>query len=410
MYNKGNKNFNQALAILSTLFFIWGLITVLNFMMVEKFMVLFTIQNPYILNTSFFGAYLLVSYPAGKLIDKIGYKNSMVTGILVSAVGCFIFCPSAAYQSYSLLLISLFVLGSGIAILQVSANPYVALLGPRGLGASKLTFVQAFNSLGTFLAPLLAAGLFMKIAGFTEESLLLMPSEEKLQAIIDYVQMPYLILGIALIILALFISFSEIPILDTSEFKPLLLTETPPKKYLLQVPHIWMGALAIFLYVGSEVSIGQYLVNKSTNTASYDFLIRLYLGAAMMGRFLGWILLRYIGPRKSITLFSGSAILLLIIYFLFNTTAIGLTAIGLIGFSNSILFPCIFTLGIDGMGKYSEEASSILNMAIIGGALLPFLFVSLPGTLGFLLPMLSYVFIIYYGLKGSKYLKRTNFY
>ncbi len=410
MYNKGNKNFNQALAILSTLFFIWGLITVLNLMMVEKFITIFNIQNAYILNGAFFGAYLLVSFPAGRLIDKIGYKSGMVSGILIGAIGCFLFCPAAAFQSYALLLIALFVLGSGITILQVSANPYVALLGPRGLGASKLTFVQAFNSLGTFFAPLLAAGFFMKIAGFSDESLLLLPSEEQRQALIAYVQMPYLMLGVAFIILALLIGFSEIPILDTSGFKPLIEETIPPRKYVLQTPHIWMGALAIFLYVGSEVAIGQFLVNKSSLDSSLDGLVRFYWGAAMVGRFVGWILLRSLSPRKSIALFAGSAILLLFIYFMFSDNTIGLWALALIGFSNSILFPCIFTLGIDGMGKNSEESSAALNMAIVGGAVLPFLFASVPGNSGFLLPILSYVFIIYYGLKGSKYLKRTNFY
>jgi FHS family L-fucose permease-like MFS transporter len=405
MYNKGNKNYNQALTLLSTLFFIWGLITVLNFMLVKKFVIIFSIEKPYVLNVAFFGAYLLVSYPAAKLMDKIGYKNGMIAGILVGAIGCFLFCPAAAFQSYSLLLIALFVLGSGITLLQVSANPYVALLGPRGMGASKLTLVQAFNSMGTYLAPLFATGLFMKIAGLTEVSLAAMPSEEYKQALIAYVQMPYLLLGVAFILLALLIGFSEIPLLDTSTFQPLIEEEMPPRKYVLQVPHVLMGALAIFLYVGAEVAIGQYLVTKSPG-----IYVQFYWAAAMAGRFGGTILLRFLSPRKSMAIFAGSAIFLLIIYFLFNDQSIGLWALALIGLSNSLLFPCIFTMGIDGMGKYSEESSAVLNMAIVGGAVLPFLISFIPGIAGFLLPLVSYMFIIYYGLHGSKYPKRTNFY
>lgn len=412
MYNTGNKNYNQALAILSTLFFIWGLITVLNFMLVEKFMVIFSLSayQSYFLNVAFFGAYLLVSYPSGKLIDLIGYKTSMVAGILVGALGCFLFCPAAAYRSYNLLLFALFVLGSGITLLQIAANPYVALLGPRGLGASKLTLVQAFNSLGTFLAPLFAAGMFMKIAGVTEDSLAAMTPEELKIALVEYVQMPYLMLGVAFILLALLIGFSEMPVLETSSFQPLIEEQTPPRKYVLQVPHVFMGTLAIFLYVGAEVAIGQYLVGKSEIDSSLKTLVKFYWGAAMVGRFLGSALLHVLSPRKSMALFAGSAVLLLLAYLVLGDTNTGLWALALIGFSNSILFPCIFTMGLDGMGKDSEESAAFLNMAIVGGAVLPFLFSSINGSVAFLLPMISYAFIIYYGMKGSRYTKRTNFY
>ena len=196
MYNKGSKNYNQALAILSTLFFIWGLITVLNFMLVETFMAIFSLSlvESYMLNVAFFGAYLVVSYPTSLLIDKVGYKNVMISGILVGSFGSILFLPAAAFQSYGLLLLALFVLGSGITMLQVSSNSYVALLGPRGFGASKLTLVQAFNSLGTYLAPLFAAGLFMKIAGINDGSLMSMSPEEYKQALIGSVSYTHLTL------------------------------------------------------------------------------------------------------------------------------------------------------------------------------------------------------------------------
>ncbi|HVD98221.1 MAG TPA: sugar MFS transporter [Cytophagaceae bacterium] len=407
MYNTGNKNYNQALAILSTLFFIWGLITVLNFMLVEKFMIIFSLSSyeSYFLNVAFFGAYLLVSYPSGKLIDLIGYKTGMVMGILIGAFGCFLFCPAAAYQSYGLLLLALFVLGSGITLLQVSANPYVALLGPHGLGASKLTLVQAFNSLGTFLAPLFAAGFFMKIAGLTKNSLATMKPEELREALIAYVQMPYLILGVAFILLALLIGFSEIPVLDTADAQPSAKEEVNNSSgpYILKFPHVWMGALAIFLYVGIEVAIGQYLVSIYERNASSDFFIKFYWGAAMIGRFIGAGLLRVLSPRKGLAIFASSAVFLLLFYIIFRESDAGLWALSLIGLSNSILFPCIFTMGIDGMGKYAEESSALLNMAIVGGAIIPFLFSSVPFYLAFLLPVASYAFIIYYGLKGSRH-------
>ncbi len=412
MYNKGNKNYNQALALLSTLFFIWGLITVLNFMLVEKFMIIFSLNQDqaYLLNLAFFGAYLLFSYPSGKIIDKIGYKSGMVSGVLIGAFGSLLFCPAAAYQSFALLLVALFVLGSGITLLQVSANPYVALLGPRGQGASKLTLVQAFNSLGTYLAPLFAGGLFMKIANLTEDSYKAMNDQERIHALIGYVQMPYLMLGIIFVMLALLIGFSEIPVLDTSSFHPLIEEAVPPRKYSWLVPHVLMGTVAVFLYVGSEVAIGQYLLKKAEANHSLDNLVKFYWGAAMIGRFVGTLLLRFLSPRKSMAIFSGSAILFLIFFLLFSNSTTGLWALALIGFSNSILFPSIFTMGLDGMGKNAEESSSLLNMAIVGGAILPVLFFSIPGNIGFILPLFSYAFIIYYGLKGSKYVKRTNFY
>ena len=411
MYNKENKNYNQALTILSTLFFIWGLITVLNFMLLEKFMIVFSLstRESYLLNIAFFSAFLLFSYPSGKLIDKIGYKNGMMMGILIGATGCLLFCPAAAYQSFGLLLIALFVLGSGITLLQVAANPYVALLGPKGYGASKLTLVQAFNSLGTFLAPLLATGFFMKIAGVTPDSLKSMAAEDRIVTLIGYIQMPYLILGIAFILLALLIGFSEIPVLDTSDFEPLI-EDNITGKSVLQVPHVWMGTLAIFLYVGSEVAIGQYLLNKAESDHSLGTLVKFYWGAAMVGRFIGTFLLRVLSPRKSIAIFSASAIVFILTYLLFSDGQTMLWALALIGFSNSILFPSIFTIGIDGMGKNAEESSAYLNMAIVGGAVLPILFFSIPGKTSFILPLLSYAFIVYYGLKGSRFVKRKIFY
>jgi FHS family L-fucose permease-like MFS transporter len=250
----------------------------------------------------------------------------------------------------------------------------------------------------------------MKIAGINESSLISMSPEEYKLALIGYIQMPYLIIGVFFILLALLIGLSETPMLDTSTFNPLIEEGVPPRKYSIQTPHVWMGVLAIFLYVGSEVAIGQYIVAKVSEKESLSHLVKIYWGSAMIGRFIGYFLLKYMSPRKGIAVFSIVALLLLSGFLVFNEHWIGLYALAFVGLANSILFPCVFTLGIDGMGKKVEQSSAFLNMAIVGGAVLPFLFFSLPDYLAFVLPIISYGYIIFYGLKGSRYTKHTNFY
>ncbi len=403
---KESPNYTIVFAVLSTLFFMWGLITVTNIMLANDLRTVF--QLSYVeaisMNFLFFATYFVMAVPSGKLIDKIGYRKGMMTGLGLAAAGCFLAYPATGMRSYSFFMTALFIQATGITILQVAANPYVALLGSRGRGASKLTLVQAFNSLGAFVATLFASGFLMELSGLNERSYFDMSPEEIRNSVVHFVQLPFVLLGVVLLLLGIFLFFSRLPKINTKEIEPLVLESNPPRTQVWQFSHAGLGALAIFAYVGAEVTIGTYLASAASELAV------LYWGGAMVGRFVGSALLVKVSPRKSIGIFSIIASLLVIGFMLIDTQ-ISIYAIVAVGLFNSVLFPCIFTMGIDGLGKFSEEGSAMLIMAIVGGAIIPFVSHALiEGKAGFILPVLCYIFIAYFGLKGSRYPKRTNFY
>ncbi len=418
LYTRDKRNNAGVLIVLSTLFFMWGLITVLNFMLVDELKTVFqmTPAEALLVNFIFFATYFIIAIPAGSIINRYGYKNAIIWGIVIAGFGCMLFYPAVENRSYGIFILSLFVLATGITVLQVGANAYVVLVGNRARGAARLTLVQAFNSLGAFLAPLFAAGLFMRVAGLTEESRLAMSPEEFVAATIKYVQLPYLGLGAILFLLALFVGFSRLPKLNTEVADPLAKTKENTQRFILQFPHVVMGGLAIFCYVGAEVTIGRFLANAVGANMAPEIAVPMYWGGALIGRFVGVALLSKVSPRKLIGINSMIAALLVTlaimlsgsltpdnIYFIFAS----------VGLFNSVLFPCIYTMGIDGLGRYSEEGSSVLIMSIVGGAIIPMIWgnlfeVSL--TASFVLIVISYLYICFFGFKGSRYEKRTNFY
>ncbi|WMJ71797.1 sugar MFS transporter [Cytophagaceae bacterium ABcell3] len=400
--NTESSNRTSSLIVLSTLFFMWGFITVINLMLIDELMLAFELDltEMLIINLAFFGTYFIISVPAGKLINNIGYKNGIISGVILAGIGCMLYYPAAEERSYPLVLLSTFVLASGITILQVGANPYVVLISRRGTEASRLTLVQAFNALGTVLASLLAIGLFYNLADYSPQAHEAMSPEEIKRSAANYVQLPYLIMGAVMFLLALLIGFSKLPKVITHEMEPLVKEpEDGPRRFVLQFPHLVLGAVAIFAYVGAEVTLGTYITRAAEDLAKY------YWGGAMAGRFLGAFLLMSFSPRKLIGVFSTIAALLVLTYILSGpATDPSLWPIIAVGLFNSILFPCIFAMGIHGLGKFSEEGSSILIMSIVGGAVIPFIFFNIESTTAaFFLPILCYLYISYYGFKGSIY-------
>ena len=418
-YSPTLVNQKAVLAVLSVLFFMWGLITVLNSILMPDLQLVFELSyhEALLLNIAFFGTYFLVSTPAGKLINNVGFRKGIVTGIAIAALGCFVFYFAAENRSYPLFLFALFVLGSGITILQTGANPYVALIGKKERSAARLTLVQAFNSLGALAAAFIGAAMLKMGQGKTSVEAL--DPEAFKAAKAHYVQMPYLFLGAILILLAIFISFAftRLPKITTASIEPLIKDSVPSRKFILQFPHTVLGAISIFLYVGAEVSIGNFLVTKSAIDPFIENLIPIYWGGAMLGRFIGAALLTKISPRKLIGFSSLTASALLLAFIVVSPELASNKGIGLllaIGLFNSILFPCIFTLAIDGLGKFSEEGASLQVMAIVGGAVIPLVvgnFISNASVgAAFSIIMVCYLFVAFFGFRGSVYEKRTNFY
>jgi FHS family L-fucose permease-like MFS transporter len=390
-------NYKFALYALTSLFFMWGFITCLNDILIPYLKGAFDLNytQAMLIQFCFFGAYFIVSLPAGRLVSSIGYQKGIVLGLSIAAFGCLLFYPAATAGIYSLFLAALFVLASGITILQVSANPYVSALGDPKTASSRLTMTQAFNSFGTTIAPFFGASLLF--SGGVE------PSAGDATA----VQLPYVMLALALVILAAVFAYLKLPNIQDNE-------DGTTGKYaaVLKYPHLVLGAVGIFVYVGAEVAIGSFLVNffslpeiAGMGEHQAAQLIAFYWGGAMVGRFVGAYVMQFIAAGK-VLLFNSLMSVILILLAVTTTGHVAMWSILLVGLCNSIMFPTIFSLAVTGLGKHTAQGSGVLCLAIVGGALLPLLQGMLADSIGvqlsFLLPALCYLYIAYYGLSGHK--------
>ena len=394
----------SALVIVTMLFFMWGLITSLNDVLIPHLKSIYTLSyvQAMLVQFCFFGAYFIVSLPAGALIRRIGYQKGAVTGLLIAAAGCALFYP-ASYSSYGVFLFAFFVLASGITVLQVAANPYVAALGPARTASSRLTLTQAFNSLGTTVGPAVGGLLILSAVSATAGAG---------GADAATVRGPYLALAAALAVLAVLFLAAKLPkIADTED----LAIEGEGHGSALAHRHLVLGAIGIFLYVGAEVSIGSFLINflgeshiAGLSHADAAHYVSLYWGGAMVGRFIGFAVMRVASPGKTLACNALLAIAL-ILTATFGQGSVAMWAILAVGLCNSIMFPTIFSMALHGLGKYTGQGSGILCMAIVGGALVPFAQGAIADASGvqisFLLPAACYAFILYFGAKYASMYK-----
>jgi FHS family L-fucose permease-like MFS transporter len=391
----------------------WGFLTCLNDILVPHLKSIFDLSyaRVMLIQFAFFSAYFLFSIPWSKVVNAIGYQRTMVVGLLTMAFGAFLFLPAASAASYPLFLTALLILAAGITGLQVAANPYVTLLGKPQTASSRLDLTQAFNSLGTTIAPKIGGLLILSAAPLAMEQIRQLAP----QALHAYrvheaasVKMPYTVIGVALVLLAVVIGTFHLPKIETA-------TRSAGQKVddsIWKHRNLFLGALGIFAYVGAEVSIGSFLVNYfglpeianlSAKTAAG--FVSFYWGGAMIGRFLGAPLLRRFRPGFLLALCATVAVILVAASMLLggHTAMWTILAVGLF---NSIMFPTIFSLGVAELGPLTGNGSGLLNMAIVGGAILPVIQGVIADHVGlhhaFILPVLCYLYILYYGLSGSK--------
>ncbi|NML59812.1 sugar MFS transporter [Massilia sp. RP-1-19] len=403
------------LVIITILFFMWGLLTALNDVLIPHLKELYTLTyvQAMMVQFCFFGAYFIVSLPAGALIKRIGYQNGAVAGLVVAAAGCALFYP-AANSGYALFLFGFFVLAAGITILQVAANPFVTVLGDARNASSRLTLTQAFNSLGTTVAPALGGILILSgsVLGVAEVAAL--PAVEQAAyraAQAASVQGPYLVLAAALLVLAILFAVVRLPkIIHADDSLPM--PGSAAKESALAHPHLLLGTIGIFLYVGAEVSIGSFLINffgepriAGLNHADAAHYVSYYWGGAMIGRFIGFAVMRHISPGKALA-FNAAASIVLIMVAVFGQGQAAMWAIIAVGLFNSIMFPTIFSMALFRLGKLTGQASGILCMAIVGGAIVPFAQGLMADTIGlqwsFVVPAACYAFILYYGARYAR--------
>lgn len=527
-----------ALGVISIVFFMWGFLTCLNDILIPHLKTVFELNytKAMLIQFTFFGAYFIMSIPGGKLVSALGYKKGIITGLIIASIGAFGFWPAAISTNYYVFLFALFILATGITILQVGANPYVTLLGPEKTGSSRINLAQALNSLGTTVAPALGGVLILAAASYSlpadiktapettqlvqtlntkstseikpvieqtppasvayalknippfiynklpndllleqmqrlspkllDTTLESLPAERKLyvlsampqdtleqlqpatlvsaldgfvtmkldpaqttefqtlkshltdttqQKIQSYrngqaksVQVPYAILGCVLLLLAGFVALFKLPSRRDNEPK----SETHyTMSDVLKYPHVVFGALGIFCYVGAEVSVGSFMVNYLTmpeigrmTEITATHYVSYFWGGAMIGRLIGSALMVKISPRKLLACCAVVNIILLITTMM-STGNMAVYSVVSIGLFNSIMFPTIFALGIAELGPLTEQGSSLIIMAIVGGAVIPFIQGMIADSIGlhhaFLLPLVCYVFILFYGVKGS---------
>ena len=405
-------SYARPLAIVTTLFFMWGFLTCLNDILVPHLKSIFDLSytRVMLIQFSFFSAYFLFSIPWSRFVNRIGYQKTMVVGLLTMACGAFLFLPASSAASYPLFLTALLVLAAGITGLQVSANPYVDLLGKPETASSRLDLTQAFNALGTTIAPKVGGLLILSAAPLAVEQLRQL-APQALQAYrvqqAASVRMPYAVIGLALVLLAVLIGISKLPQVETSTSNAQKVDDS-----IWKHPNLFLGALGIFSYVGAEVSIGSFLVNYfglpeiaglSPKTAAG--FVSFYWGGAMIGRFLGAAVLRRIRPGRLLALCATVAAVLVTASMLSGGHTAMWTILA-VGFFNSIMFPTIFSLGVAELGPLTGTASGLLNMAIVGGAILPLVQGTIADRIGlhhaFFVPVICYVYILFYGLSGSK--------
>ena len=420
---------------LTILFFLWGFITVLVDSLIPRIRELFTLTyfQAGLVQFAFFGAYLVLSIPSGIILSKIGYKKGIVVGLFTMALGCLLFYPAASFRSFPIFLLGYFVLAGGITVLQVAANPYVAVLGDEKKASSRLNLSQAFNSLGTAIAPAFGAlFLLSDTIKSSEEINTLTDSAKELYYVSEAaaVQTPFLALASFVFLLAIVFSFVKLPT---------ILNDVPKNGYskLLQQKSLVMGAFAIFVYVGAEVAIGSYLVNylDSMNLAdvvkSNDFLasiakfflgddlssidnfgilgafVTFYWSGAMIGRFIGAYLTQVLRPTKVLMAFAIGAMVLVVLSSQ-STGVFAMYTILAVGLFNSIMFPTIFTLSLEGLNDLKPQASGLLCTMIVGGAVIPPLFGFLVDSFGFQSALILVVVCYYYIFSFGRYKLRST--
>ncbi len=415
----------------------WGFITVLVDSLIPRLKEVFelTFFQAGLVQFAFFTAYGLLSIPSGFILSKIGYKKGILLGLTIMGVGCLLFYPAAAYRTFPVFLLGYFVLAGGMTVLQVAANPYVAVLGSEETASSRLNLSQAFNSLGTAIAPAIGAMFLLSDSIKSSDAINSLESAEKEAYYINEasaVQSPFIFLAASLLLLAFIVSFIKLPnILEKKEGEGLGYGEALKHKILK------MGAVGIFLYVGAEVAIGSYLVNyflsmgmpelirnsewmsaisemvvqqdlaNVDNKAIVGAFVLFYWTGAMIGRFIGAYLTTIVAPSKVLAIFATMAISLLAISMLTNGF-VAMWSILLVGLFNSIMFPTIFSLSLTGLGERKPQASGILCTAIVGGAIIPPLYGLLTDQFDFkpalFLMILCYFYIFYFARKSSGFI------
>ena len=410
---KGNQ-YLLPVILITSLFFLWGMAHGLDGILIPHLKKACQLNNSQstLIDTAIFFAYFIMAIPAGMIIKKIGYKNSIITGLLVFATGAFLFVPAANTRTYELFLFALFVIGCGLTILETSANPYAAILGPPESSSTRLNLAASFNGLAVTIAPLLGGVFILSGVNHTPEQLAAMSDATRAAYLLEEassVKLPYIILGTILVLVAIVFYFMHLPAMKS---KPTENEIKPGFFSVLKFSHLSWAVVAQFFYVGAQVCITSFFIRIAQKEAGLDektaaYYLTAYGFLFMVGRFSGTFFLKFVKDYILLSIYCVISILLCLVA-IYGSGIVVIYALGGIGFFMSIMFPTIFSLGLVGLKSNTETGSSWLVMSIVGGAILPYAM----GTLidmkhddiqsGYIIPLVCFVIILYFGIFGHK--------
>lgn len=409
----GYKSYVVPFILVTCLFFLWGFAHNLDGILIPHLRKALQLSNRQssLVDVAVFFAYFIMAIPAGMILKKWGYKNGIITGLSIFAVGVFLFIPAADSRDYNLFLGGLFILGCGLTILETAANPYATVLGDPETATSRLNLAQSFNGLAAFLAPVVGSVFILSGKEFTAEQLAAMPEVDKIAYLTQEaasVKSPYLILGISLVLVTIAFYFVKFPEIKEDE-------SGDTEGGLLQAfrhSHLTWAIIAQFFYVGAQVCVTSFFIRMAIKGGGIDektagYYLGVYGLLFMVGRFAGTFFMRFIAPAKLLSIYT--AICILMSFWAINTEGGSVVyALGGLGFFMSIMFPTIFSLGIKNLGADTKPGASLIVMAIVGGALFPYIMGSVIDfygdniQMGYYVPLLCFFFVLYFGMYGHK--------
>jgi FHS family L-fucose permease-like MFS transporter len=399
--------------LVTSLFFLWGMAHNLDSILIPHLKKACELNNRQstLVDTSIFFAYFLMAIPAGMFLKRWGYKIGIITGLILFAGGAFLFVPAADMRSYEMFLLALFVIGCGLGMLETAANPYAAILGPPQSAGTRLNLAASFNGLAAFIAPLIGTAFILSGVEYTPAELNTMEAAEKvayLNSEAAAVKLPYIILGCVLLAVAILFYFFHFPeVKDDSK-------TARPSQFIkaFRHKHLTWAVIAQFAYVGAQVCVTSFFIRMAKHGGGLDektagYYLSIYGLLFMLGRFIGTFFLRYVSPHKLLSIYAVIATLLCALA-IFGEGAYVVYALGGLGFFMSIMFPTIFSLGIEELGQDTKIGASLLVMSIVGGAIFPYIM----GTVidmrgddiqsGYIVPLICFVVILYFGVSGYK--------
>jgi FHS family L-fucose permease-like MFS transporter len=408
-----SNNYLIPFIFVTSLFFLWGISNNLTGILVphlRKALLLTNTQSTFV-DTAVYMAYFLMAIPAGMILKKVGYKRGIILGLLVFSLGAFLFIPAANMRTFEVFLMALFIIGCGLTILETAANPYATKLGDPSTATARLNLAQSFNGLAAFIGPVIGTFFILSGKEYTADEMALLSEADKLAYLTSEassVKTPYMILGIFLIIIALFFTFLKFPEFADEESNE----SSGGIAQALKHKHLVWAVIAQFFYVGAQVCVTSFFVRMAISGGGVDektagYYLGVYGLLFMLGRFIGTFIMRFIDAPKLLAIYASVCILLSLI----AITAEGkyvVLALGGLGFFMSIMFPTIFSLGIKNLHENTKPASSLIVMSIIGGALFPVLMGKIIDStaddiqMGYFVPLACFFVVLYFGIKGYK--------